>query len=156
QMDAEKLRKLKDEAAKYLGKGRVDKALEIYAKVLESDPHDLQSRLKCGDLYRRLGKDTEAIACYHQVAEAYANEGLLLKAIAVGKLIWEGDENHTETQSMLAGLYAKKSGSAAAAKPAAAAAPKAADAPPPPPLPVDMDIAAPLEPMMIDVGDVVL
>ncbi|MCC6807863.1 MAG: cyclic nucleotide-binding domain-containing protein [Deltaproteobacteria bacterium] len=156
-MDAEKLRKLKDEAAKYLGKGRVDKALEIYAKVLESDPHDLQSRLKCGDLYRRLGKDAEAIACYHQVAEAYANEGLLLKAIAVCKLILEVDENHTATQSMLAGLYAKKSGSA---KPAAAAAPaaKSADAaPPPPPLPIDMlDIAAPLEPMMVDVGDVVL
>jgi CRP-like cAMP-binding protein len=54
---------------------------------------------------------------------------------------------------MLAGLYAKKSGSAA--KPAAA--PKASDAPPPPPLPLDMlDIAAPLEPMMVDVGDVVL
>jgi cAMP-dependent protein kinase regulator len=156
-MDAEKIRKLKDEAAKYLGKGRVDKALEIYAKVLEGDPHDLQSRLKCGDLYRRLGKDNEAIACYHQVAEAYANEGLLLKAIAVCKLILEVDENHTATQSMLAGLYAKKSG---AAQKAAAPAPKAAGAdapPPPPPLPIGMvDIAAPLEPLMVDVGEVVL
>src|SRR4029079_12751654 len=122
-MDAEKLRKLKDEAAKFLGKGRVDKALEIYAKVLESDPHDLQSRLKCGDLYRRLGRDNEAIACYHAVAEAYANEGLLLKAIAVCKLILEVDDNHTATQAMLVSLYAKKSG---AAKPAAAAAAMAA------------------------------
>jgi CRP-like cAMP-binding protein len=58
---------------------------------------------------------------------------------------------------MLAGLYAKKSGSAAASQKPAAPAQKAADAPPPPPLPIEMlDIAAPLEPLMVDVGDVVL
>src|SRR3954462_14632780 len=110
-MDVDKLRKLKDEAQKYLAKGRVDKTLEIYAKVLEADPRDLQSRLKCGDLYRRMCKDAEAINSYHQVAQAYAQEGLLLKAIAVCKLILEVDENHTETQTMLASLYAKKGGS---------------------------------------------
>lgn len=131
-MDAEKIRKLKDEAAKFLAKGRVDKALEVYAKVLEADPRDLQARLKCGDLYRRLGKDAEAIQSYHQVAEAYAQEGLLLKAIAVCKLILEIDENYTATQKMLADLYSKKGGGRSDAS-----APKAAptnDAPPPLPL----------------------
>lgn len=112
--------------------------------------------MKCGDLYRRLGKDAESIACYHSVAETYANEGLLLKAIAVCKLILEVDDGHTATQTMLASLYAKKSGGGA--KPAAAPAASASAAAPPPPLPIDMlDIAgAPMEMAPIEVGDVVL
>ena len=139
-MDSDKVRKLKDEAAKVLAKGRVDKALEIYAKVLEADPRDLQARLKCGDLYRRLGKDMEAIKSYHEVAQSYAQEGLLLKAIAVCKLIMEIDDAHKETQSMLADLYSKKGGKAQTAMPlnGPAAQPDA-----PPLLP--MEIMAPVD-----------
>ncbi len=88
-------------------------------------------------MYRRLGKDTEAIASYHAVAENYAQEGLLLKAIAVCKLILEIDEHHTETQAILADLYAKKGGRGTTASPinapAANTGPNA-----PPPLPIEV------------------
>ena len=118
----------------------MDKALEIYAKVLEADPRDLQARLKCGDLYRRLGKDPEAIHSYHQVAQSYAQEGLLLKAIAVCKLIMEIDDAHKETQSMLADLYSKKGGKAQTPMPLNG---PAAQANAPPALPMEvMDITA--------------
>ena len=123
----------------------MDKALEIYAKVLEADPRDLQARLKCGDLYRRLGKDPEAIHSYHQVAQSYAQEGLLLKAIAVCKLIMEIDDAHKETQSMLADLYSKKGGKAQTPMPLNGPAAHL-DAPPPLPMEV-MDIAAQAAPI---------
>src|SRR5262249_55399486 len=74
-------------------------------------------------------------------------EGLLLKAIAVCKLILEIDEAHKETQSMLADLYSKKGGRGDTPlpikAPAAAAGPGA-----PPPLPMEvMDVTAQAEPI---------
>ncbi|MEM6732608.1 MAG: cyclic nucleotide-binding domain-containing protein, partial [Myxococcota bacterium] len=126
-MSANKVRKLKDEAAKLTQKGKLDKALNVYQEVLELDPDDLTAWLKCGDLLRKLERDEEAIGSYTKVANVYAADGLLLKAIAACKLILEIDQNHTETQKMLADLYAKKTGRAAAALPVAAPAPAAAE-----------------------------
>jgi cAMP-dependent protein kinase regulator len=127
---SEKLRKLKDEAAKLVQKGKLDKALEVYREILAEDKTDVTAQLKCGDILRKLEKGAEAIECYTQVAETYASDGLLLKAIAACKLILEIDGNHTATQKMLADLYAKKSGRSAAAAPAPAAAAPAAAAKP--------------------------
>ncbi|MEL6546593.1 MAG: cyclic nucleotide-binding domain-containing protein [Myxococcota bacterium] len=114
-----KLRKLKDEAAKLTQKGKLDKALKLYQDILDQDPDDLTAQLKCGDLLRKLERDEEAISSYTKVAQVYAADGLLLKAIAACKLILEIDESHTATQKMLADLYAKKTGRAAAALPVA-------------------------------------
>jgi len=117
----DKLRKLKDEAAKLTQKGKFDKALATYEEILKSDPSDVTACLKCGDLSRKLDRPQEAIACYTKVAEVYAGDGLLLKAIAACKLILEIDAEHTTTQTMLADLYAKKTGRGAV--PAAASLP---------------------------------
>ncbi len=107
---AENLRKLKDEAAKLVQKGKLDKALILYEKVLAEDADDLTAQLRCGDLLRKMDRGTEAIGAYTRVAEVYAADGLLLKAIAACKLIMEIDSGHTATQKMLADLYAKKTG----------------------------------------------
>src|SRR4051812_18839431 len=105
---ADKLRKLKDEAAKLVQKGKLDKALEAYQEILKEDATDLTAQLKCGDILRKMERGPEAIACYSRVAQVYAEDGLLLKAIAACKLILEIDQGHTDTQKMLADLYAKK------------------------------------------------
>lgn len=112
-MGANRLRKLKDDAAALVQKGKLSKALKLYHDILEQDPDDLTAHLKCGDLLRKLENDDEAIAAYTRVANVYASDGLLLKAIAACKLILEIDEHHTATQKMLADLYAKKTGRAA-------------------------------------------
>ena len=117
----DKLRKKKDEAAKLAQKGKFDKAIKIYAEILEAQPNDVTARLKCGDLYRKTKRDAEAIECYSVVAQIYAEDGLLLKAIASCKVVLEIDSEHTETQKMLADLYAKKTGRSKAASPAVAA-----------------------------------
>jgi len=107
---SDKLRKLKDEAAKLVQKGKFDKALEVYLEILKEDKTDVTAQLKCGDILRKLERGAEAIGCYTKVAETYATDGLLLKAIAACKLILEIDANHTATQKVLADLYAKKTG----------------------------------------------
>lgn len=122
---ADPLRKLKDEAAKLVQKGKQDKAIGVFQKILEIDPRDITAGMKCGDLLRKTGEGQAAIDCYARVVDEYAVDGLLLKAIAVCKLILEIDPEHRHTQRSLADLYAKKTGRAAAV------AQKAGTMPPP-------------------------
>lgn len=123
---ADKLRRLKDKATAYFSKGRYDKALLAWQAVVEHDPKDLASRLRLGDTFRRVDQPERAIACYAEVADFYARDGLLLKAIAVCKLILEVDAEHTGTQELLAELYARKYGHPPPPPP------EARKAPPPP------------------------
>lgn len=131
------MRKLKDEAAKLTQKGRLDKALELYEQILREEPSDLTAQLKCGDICRKLERIPEAIAAYMKVAQTYAADGLLLKAIAACKLILEIDAGHKETQGVLADLYAKKTGRSPVA---AQAAPPPLPAPPVIPMASEEDI----------------
>lgn len=123
---SDKLRKLKDDAAKLVQKGKLDKAIEVYDEILVTDPSDVTAHLKRGDILRKLGQGPQAIEAYTKVAETYAGDGLLLKAIAACKLILEIDTNHTATQKMLADLYAKKTDRATQAPPPPASRPAAA------------------------------
>ena len=135
---SDKLRKLKDDAAGLVQKGKLDKALDLYKVILEQDPNDLTAYLKCGDILRKMDRSNEAIQSYTKVAQVYAADGLLLKAIAACKLIMEIDPQHTDTQAMLADLYAKKIGRAAATLP-----PGLAVTPPPlPPKPATATASA--------------
>ena len=114
---SDKLRKLKDEAAQLVQKGKLDKALAVYEEVLEADGTDITARLKCGDILRKMGQPDRAIHQYISVARTYAEDGLLLKAIAACKLILEIDPQHTDTQKILADLYAKKTSRGSAPPP---------------------------------------
>src|SRR6185312_1806742 len=81
-----------------------------------------------------------AVNVYQKVAEAYANEGFLPKAIAACKVILEIDPKHNATQQVLAGLYAKKLGTDPNAPPRRPATAAAASAPRPP------SVATPIAP----------
>ncbi|NJK88619.1 MAG: cyclic nucleotide-binding domain-containing protein [Myxococcales bacterium] len=61
-----------------------------------------------GDIHRKAGDREAALGAYERVAQAYAREGFLVKAIAVCKVILTVDPRHTETQELLADLYAQK------------------------------------------------
>jgi hypothetical protein len=109
------LRALKDKAAELVGKGKLEKAAETYRAIVKSDRRDIASRHKLGELLRKLGDGDDAVAEYRQVAAAYAHEGLLIKAVAVCKVILEIDPGHQDTQRMLADLYARRQGAPASA-----------------------------------------
>ncbi len=103
------LRKLKDKAAELASKGKVEKAAELFREILRADPRDVASCQKLADVLRRGGQMAGAVERYAEVAERYARDGLLIKAMAICKTILELDPEHVATQRQLADLYAKRS-----------------------------------------------
>ena len=83
----------------------VSSQIEEYKKVLEKNPKDLNTRLKLGDLYAKAGDKESAIKAYTEVAIKYAEEGFLVKAIAVNKIIVRLDPSRKEAHDRLADLY---------------------------------------------------
>ncbi|MBI1946651.1 MAG: cyclic nucleotide-binding domain-containing protein [Deltaproteobacteria bacterium] len=111
---SEKLRKLKEDASRLIAKGKLAEAAEVYQKLVKADRKDLAGRQKLAELYGRLGRTQEAVREYQSVAGSYAADGLLLKAIAVCKIMLQLDPSHTETQSFLAELSTKRRGESGA------------------------------------------
>jgi len=107
---SEKIRKLKEDAARLIAKGKLEEACECYEKVVKADNRDLTARQKLAEIYGRLGKADRAVHIYQSVAGSYAADGLLLKAIAVCKIILQLDPTHTETQAILADLSTRRRG----------------------------------------------
>ena len=111
---SDKLRKTKERAQRLIAKGKYKAALIEYQKCTKIDPRDLSVRQKLAETYARLGDRASAVREYQSVAGSYAADGLLLKAIAINKVILSLDPSHTETQTALANLYSQKQGGLAA------------------------------------------
>ncbi|HBQ18751.1 MAG TPA: hypothetical protein DEF51_49035, partial [Myxococcales bacterium] len=79
--------KVLETAQKHLQKGNYDKAIVEFRKIVQSDPSDIRTWLKIGDLQTRKGARTDAIVTYCKVADQYADQGFFLKAVAVYKQI---------------------------------------------------------------------
>lgn len=101
-------RQRKDRASKAYAEGRLSEAIEIYRAIVTEEPNEIGAHLKIGDIEKRSGRMKEAVGAYRTVAIAYAEDGFLLKAIAVCKMILQIDARHTETQNMLAELYSAR------------------------------------------------
>ncbi|MBI5886460.1 MAG: tetratricopeptide repeat protein [Deltaproteobacteria bacterium] len=100
--------KLMERAQAHLAKGALDKAILEYKAAFDSDPKDISIRLRVGDLYVKMGKKTEAIEEYKEVAKANSQRGFYLKAIAVYKQVLKLEETNYEIHYKLAELYAKQ------------------------------------------------
>lgn len=111
----DKQRKLKDKASRAYSEGDLKDALKLYERVVAEDPSELQCQLKIGDIHRRLGNFEAAVGEYAPVARAYAEDGLLLKAIAVCKMILGIDPDHAGATKLLADLHDKRRGPPATA-----------------------------------------
>jgi cAMP-dependent protein kinase regulator len=105
---SETLREQKDHAAELFARGKLEQALDAYQRIAEAAPEDLTSRQKVAELLQRLGRPQEAIAAYEPVAIAWARQGLLLRAIALCKVILQIDVSHRRTLQLLAELYARR------------------------------------------------
>ncbi len=86
-------------------KPKEETQLETYKKILEGRPDNLNIRLKLGDLYAKLGDKETAIKEYTTVAVQHADEGYLVKAIAVNKHIVRLDPSRKEALDRLSELY---------------------------------------------------
>jgi CRP-like cAMP-binding protein len=125
------LRRLKDDALEASSKGNWRKAATCYANLEKDDPHDPGWSLKLGEVLRKLGNNDEAVKAFARAASGYAKGDVLLKAIAVCKIILGIDPRHTRTQEMLAALHASQKPSGTDSVPL----PRRIPTPPPPSVP---------------------
>jgi Tfp pilus assembly protein PilF len=92
-------------AHKYLAKGNLKRAVREYEKVLKDDPSDIRTKLKVADLLFKLGDKDRATATFEDVAQFYASQGFLLKAVAVYKQVQKLKPDDVGVHLSLAALY---------------------------------------------------
>lgn len=102
------VRALKDGAAELFRKGRFSKAAERYGELVKAEPRDPQHLIKLGDSLRRDGKRELAITAYCKAVDMYAQQGVVIKAIAACKLVLELDPEQKAVQEALASLIARR------------------------------------------------
>jgi len=99
---------LKEEAQQAFSRGEWGKALERFQKHCAQNPKDLRSRLKVAEVLERLGRKKEAAQAYQQLAEAYIQDGFLLQAISINKMILRIAPSSEDVSARLAQLYTEK------------------------------------------------
>ena len=102
---AEDFHDLRERAAALLEKGKLEKALEAYQALSQREPGNARWPQKVGELARKLGEGELAIAGFSEAARRYAEEGFLVKAIALCKVVLAQSPNHAETTLLLARFH---------------------------------------------------
>ncbi|HEY2747403.1 MAG TPA: cyclic nucleotide-binding domain-containing protein [Polyangia bacterium] len=87
----------------------IKRRLKELAAALKAEPGSIPKRLELAAVLREAGRPAEAIDLYRGVAEAYAEDGRLVQAMAVCKGILDIDPEHRDTLEMLAILATRKS-----------------------------------------------
>jgi tetratricopeptide (TPR) repeat protein len=88
--------------------GKLQNAIAEYEKIAKAEPGDLTVANTLGDLYVRVGKLNESLRCFRKVAEAYATNGFMVKAIAMYKKMAKIDPTSVELMQKLAELYGQQ------------------------------------------------
>jgi cAMP-dependent protein kinase regulator len=99
---------LKQEGALNIGRGSWDKAFSNFLEVLKVSPDDQHALMKAGDCCQKLGRNEEACRYYERLADLYTEEGFVVKAIAVLKLIMKIKPDFPGGQMKLSTLYERK------------------------------------------------
>ncbi|HEU0037068.1 MAG TPA: cyclic nucleotide-binding domain-containing protein [Kofleriaceae bacterium] len=94
---AKDARTLREEAAQATASGKLKRALAAYLELERLEPRDAQWAKRAGETYRRLGNNKNAIEAFNRSVERYAQNGFLVQAIAVCKIILQIDPNHQDT-----------------------------------------------------------
>ncbi|MDB4971175.1 MAG: cyclic nucleotide-binding protein [Myxococcales bacterium] len=93
----------------------IKRRLKELLAAVKAEPGSIPKRLELAAVLREAGRPADAIDLYRGVAEAYAEDGRLVQAMAVCKGILDIDPEHRDTLEMLAALATRKSQRPAAA-----------------------------------------
>ncbi len=93
--------KLRDKAVAASAKGKHDTALGYYQQLEALQPEDGAWARKSAEMYRFMGQDSLAIESYTRASLIYGEEGFLVKAVAVCKIILRMDPDNREAQEQL-------------------------------------------------------
>jgi tetratricopeptide (TPR) repeat protein len=95
-------------AEKLLRQGKLDLAIAEYAKMIEDQPRDWNTRNIVGDLYIRASKPDLAVAQYTMIADHLMNEGFYPRAAAIYKKILKIKPDEESVQLNLGEISAKQ------------------------------------------------
>ncbi len=98
----------KEAGQQAFSRGEWRRALECFQIHCAQAPDDLRSQLKVAEAWERLGQKKEAVQMYQKVAEAYAQDGFLLQAISINKIILRIEPSSQHVDRQLVQLYAEK------------------------------------------------
>ncbi|MEK6540193.1 MAG: cyclic nucleotide-binding domain-containing protein, partial [Deltaproteobacteria bacterium] len=99
---------VKSKAEAYFSKGKLKEAIEAYESIKSYAGKDPRISLRIGEIYRKIGKNNEAIDAYKLAADAFITQGFITKAIGVCKVIMDIDPSQADVQRKIAELYTKK------------------------------------------------
>ncbi|MBN1880909.1 MAG: cyclic nucleotide-binding domain-containing protein [Deltaproteobacteria bacterium] len=102
------INKLKQTGIQLIAKGNWKKALSEFEKVLEAAPNDTYALLKAGDCYHKLGNDDDALKRYDRAVRIHTNDGDVVKAIAINKLMLKVNPDIPQINARLMQLYNEK------------------------------------------------
>ena len=92
-------------AKRYIEKGNLKKAIVQYERLVAAEPADIKTRVGLADLQHKHGDMASALRTYHDVASQFADEGLLLKSVAVFKQMLRLDHGLHSVHVALARVY---------------------------------------------------
>ena len=95
-------------AEKLLRQGRLDGAIEEYARLVADQPQDWNAINALGDLYVRAGDSDRAVAQFTRVADYLFAEGFLPKAAALYKKALKVQGHHEHTLLRLGEIAARQ------------------------------------------------
>jgi tetratricopeptide (TPR) repeat protein len=107
------VRQLKDEARRAEKREDWDRAIQLYERALrvseEAGDYSLDLSLynRIGDLHRRRGATEEAVECYREAVDRYADQGLYTGAIALCNKILRLEPEEVEIHRSLGRLHAE-------------------------------------------------
>jgi len=99
-------RAIRAEATDAVAGGKWKRALACYIELERLEPDDPQWPKRAAEMYRRLGKDRDAVAAYDRAADRYARIGFVVQSIAVCKVILQLEPDHPATRNRLAAMTA--------------------------------------------------
>lgn len=106
-MDQKKAQKIKDKAEALFLKGKFKDAFEHFDEVDEFFKRDSRIQIRMGDACRKINENQNAVKHYKRAVELFTNQGFIIKAIGVCKMIVHLDPKEEAMQEKLAELYSK-------------------------------------------------
>jgi pilus assembly protein FimV len=96
------------QAEKFVQQGKLPNAISEYEKVIKEDPKDLTVLNTIGDLCARVGNNDQATYYFKKVGDQYAQNGFVVKAIAIYKKLTKIGPYNSENTTKLAELYGQQ------------------------------------------------
>ncbi|MCS7312337.1 MAG: tetratricopeptide repeat protein [Acidobacteria bacterium] len=96
--------KLLQQADDLYQKGKYDKAIPLFEKLIEAEPRDIASRQRLIDCYEKLNQKEKALVALSDLADFYIQDGRIVHAVATLRRALKLEPTHVEVMHRLADL----------------------------------------------------